>query len=197
MRDVAFLVTVDAEANGRKVVGKRDNQRQQIRSAVRGSQPDVLAKLVLDLCELNAENRAFVETRLALSRDRLESYKQRIDEALYPDAFSRKPIRIAEARRAVADYNKAAGDQDGLLELMIFYVERGTACTADYGDIDEQFYSSLESMYDRFLRALEKAGPKMKESYRPRAEAVVHRAQDIGWGFYDYLADRFAEAFPD
>jgi hypothetical protein len=54
----------------------------------------------------------------------------------------------------VTEYRKAAGDPDGMLELMIYYVECGTACTADYGDID-------------------------------------------GWGYYDYLADRFAEAFPD
>ena len=177
---------------------RRDQRkRKEIRSAVRESKPDVLTKLVIDLYELSAENRTFVETRLALTGDPLAPYKERIDEALYPDAFSRKPIRVAEARRAVAAYNKAAGDHDGLLELMIYYVERGTACTVDYGDIDEQFYSSLESMYDRFLNALETTGPEAKSSYRRRAQAVVDQARGIGWGFYDYLADRFAQAFPE
>lgn len=52
-------------------------------------------------------------------------------------------------------------------------------------------------MYDRFLKALEKAGPEKKEAYRSRAAAVVDQAQGIGWGFYDYPVDRFAEAYPD
>lgn len=178
-------------------MAKRKDERQQVKSAVRKSQREAIAKLVLDLYELSPENRAFVETRLGLRCDLLEPYKRRISEALYPDAFSRKPIRIAEARRAVTEYKKASGRQDGLLELMIYYVECGTACTADYGDIDEQFYLSLESMYDRFLNALDNAGPKTKDSYRSRAEAVVRQARGIGWGFYDYLADRFADAFPE
>lgn len=176
---------------------KRGNAKQRIKAAIRGSPPEVLAALVLDLYELSTDNRTFIETRLGSGGDPLQPYKERISEALYPDAVSGKPIRIAEARRAVTEYRKAAGDQDGLLELMIYYVECGTACTADYGDIDAPFYSSLESMYDRFLNALEKVDPATKESYRARAEAVVHQTRRIGWGFHDYLADRFGEAFPD
>lgn len=175
---------------------KVGTRKQQLKAAVRRSNPNALAKLVLDLSELSEENRTFVETRLAVSKDTLLPYKQRIQNALYPDAFSNQPIRIAEGRRAITEYRKAAGNSAGLLELMIHYVECGTACTADYGDIDEPFYASLESMYDRFLSALEKADPTTKESFRERAEGVVARAEGIGWGFYDYLADRFAEAYP-
>ena len=155
----------------------------------------MLATLVLDLCDVSEENRAFVDARLGVAKEPLTPYKQRIDEALYPDVFSNKPIRIAMARKAITEYNRAAGDLRGLLELMIYYVERGTAFTADYGDIDEGFYSSIESMYDRFLTALEKGDATTKESFRMRAKAVVDRARGIGWGFYDYLADRFSTAY--
>ncbi len=167
----------------------------ELKAAVRGAGVPTLTKLVLDLCDVSEENRTFVEARLGATADPLSPYKQRIDEALYPDVFSRKPIRIAAARKAITEYRRAAGDSGGLLELMIYYVERGTAFTADYGDIDEGFYSSIESMYDRFLTALEKGDAATKASFRRRAEAVVERAHGIGWGFHDYLADRFADAY--
>jgi hypothetical protein len=174
---------------------KVQKREQHVKAAVRSADPNMLAKLVLDLSELNDENLAFVEARLGLGEDSLLPYKQRIQDALYP-GFD-QPIRIAEARRAVTEYRKAAGDPSGLLELMIHYVECGTECTVNYGDIDEPFYNSLESMYDRFLTALDKAGPTVKESFRERAERVVGRAQGIGWGYYDFLADRFDRAFPE
>lgn len=176
-------------------MAKGKNRKQALRAAVRRSEPAVTAKLVLDLCELNNDNRVFVEARLAVS-DPLAEYKRRIDDALYPDIFSNKSLRVGAARKAVAEYKKATGNPSGVLELMIYYVECGTAFTAEYGDVDEQFYDSLESMYDRFLIALEKTSPATKAAFRERAEGVVRRTEGIGWGFYDYLADRFAEAYP-
>jgi len=166
-----------------------------LESRIQKASSEVLARLVLDLSNLDDENRAFVEARLEVTPDPLKPYKERIDSALYPDVYSRQPIRIAAARRAVTEYKKAADDLPGVLELMIYYVERGTAFTADFGDIDEGFYDSLESMYDRFLKTLDRTGGETKESFRLRAAGVVDRAKGIGWGYYDYLADRFAESF--
>jgi hypothetical protein len=176
-------------------LAKDKARNHDLKAAVRHADAAAIARLVLDLCELTDENRTFAEARLAVGRDRLAPYKQRIDDALYPDVVSGKSIRIAAARKAITEYRNATGDPDGVLELMIYYVERGTAFTADHGDIDEEFYGSLASMYDRFLTALDKSGPARKESFRERAQRVVERASGIGWGFYDYLGDRFAEAY--
>jgi hypothetical protein len=173
----------------------RRGRSQELRLAVRSLDATELARLVLDLCELREENQSFAEARLGVCQNSLTSYKRRIDEALCPHDFS-KPIRIAAARGAIAEFRKASGDARGLLELMIHYVERGTAFTAEYGDIDERFYASLESMFDRFLTALVTEDPETRASFRKRAEGVVLRAEGIGWGYHDYLADRCAEAFP-
>ena len=177
------------------MVTPKQPRKRGLETAIEAADAGVLARLVLDLSKLSDENRAFVEARLRTSPDPLQPYKKRIDNALYPDVFSRQPIRIGAARRAVTEYRKAVGDPAGLLELMIYYVERGTAFTAEFGDIDEAFYDSLESMYDRFLKTLDKVDAGTRESFRARAAGVVDRAKGIGWGYYDYLADRFAESF--
>ena len=174
---------------------QRRRKGSALESQIEMASAGVLARLVVDLCSLSDENKMFVEARLEVTPDPLKPYKERINEALYPDVMSRQPIRIGAARRAVTEYKKAAGDLLGVLELMMYYVERGTACTADFGDIDEAFYSSLESMYDRLLKMLDTADGETKESFRSRAAAVVDRAKGIGWGYYDYLAGRFAESY--
>lgn len=170
-----------------------------LEAAILEAKPDVVAKLVLDLCNLSDDNRFFVETRLAVTEEPLLPYKDRIYNALCPDVYSNKPIRIAAARKAIAEYKRAIGrtEGEGLLELMIYYVECGTALTAEFGDINEAFYSSMESMYDRFLKGLEKVDPVVKESYRDRVCALVNRAGRVGWGFHDYLVQRLAEAYED
>lgn len=173
--------------------------KKQARLKARLQQADqqTLVKLIQDLCTLSTDNRTFLETRLAVATDPLAPYKKRIEEALCPDVFSKKPTSISAARRAVTEYRRAAGDQHGLLELMLYYVECGTDCTAAYGDMWEEYYASLESMYDRFLKALKKTDEHTKESFRNRLRTVVDRAQVVGWDYYEYLVEGFAATYPD
>jgi len=81
----------------------------------------------------------------------------------------------------------------GKLELMIYYLEQGNQFTVDYGDIDEPFYSSLESMFNRVLLELEQQPENIQATYLPRLESIVESAQDIGWGYYDYISDILEE----
>ena len=72
---------------------------------------------------------------------------------------------------------------------MIHYLETGTELTLDLGDIDEPFYSSLESMFKRILKEIEKQPDKIQLQYLNRLTKVVHSAEDIGWGYYDVIAE--------
>ena len=64
---------------------------------------------------------------------------------------------------------------------------------AEYGDIDEQFYTSLESMLDRILNALGEQTSDIQDQYIPRLEQVVLRASNIGWGYHDYISDQWEQ----
>ena len=58
---------------------------------------------------LSWENQAFFHARFGIGRDPLEPYRETIEECMYPDVFSRKPVRTAKAKKAVSDYRKAPG----------------------------------------------------------------------------------------
>ena len=99
------------------MVTPKQPRKRGLDAAIEAADAGVLARLVLDLSKLSDENRAFVEARLRTSPDPLQPYKKRIDNALYPDVFSRQPIRIGAARRAVTEYRKAVGDLCGFRSI--------------------------------------------------------------------------------
>lgn len=80
---------------------------------------------------------------------------------------------------------------------MVFYIECGNQLTVDCGDIDEQFYSSLESMFDKVVQMLKTSNQDTIDMFIPRLKTIVNKANGIGWGYYDYISDVLEEAFPE
>ena len=108
-----------------------DNKWNNVRTGLASHGPVKLVGLVRDLYNLSQENRDFLNTRYLASADRLGPYKETIDESPYPDIYNNKPIRISIGKKAISQYAKATNDRVGTLELMVYFVERGTQFTAD------------------------------------------------------------------
>ena len=80
--------------------------------------------LVQDLYTASKDNQVFLHARLHLGEDMLKPYKETIDRWLWPDVFKTQNTSVAKAKKAVADFKKAAGTSKELAELMVFYCER-------------------------------------------------------------------------
>ena len=80
---------------------------------------------------------------------------------------------------------------------MVFYVERANQFTLDYGDMWEQFYLSVENMFERALKQLEEMEAAGIEicPLRERLASVVASTSGIGWGYHDTLSDLYYESF--
>jgi len=89
-------------------------------------------------------------------------------------------IRFSVGKKAISDYFKATKDRIGQLELMIYYVEIGNQFIIDFGDIDEPFYSSLESMFNRILSNIENQPTTIQKQYLPRIENIVYSVRNTG-----------------
>lgn len=156
-------------------------------------EPKELLALIKDLYSLNQQNKTFIQTKYSLI-DPIKPYKEIIGQCLSLDY--RKPINLSGARKAISQYRKAVGDPKGILELMVYYVECGTNLTCEYGDIDEKFYCSLESMFEKALQTLDESGQETIDEYLPRMENIVEKADDIGWGYYDTIIGLLYNYFP-
>lgn len=144
--------------------------------------------LIKGLYELSPENKRFVGAHLGQADgESLDAYKREIAECLNPSIDD--PIDLRRGRKAISSYKKAVPkDLEGLLDLMLVYVESGNSFTMDYGDIDEPFYDSLCSMMSSIQKLAPKVGIDAHAACAKRLK-VMDDMPDIGWGYSDWLAD--------
>jgi len=88
---------------------------------------------------------------------------------------------------AITEFKKISNDRTQIAELMVFYVENGVKYTDCYGDINQQFYLSMESMYERALEFITDNGLLAK--FNARCLKIVNDTSDMGWGFHDQLCE--------
>ena len=98
-------------------------------------------------------------------------------------------LKLGEARKSIRDYRKATGNLPGTAELLMTDVENGTRFTREYGDIDERFYSSLESAWQEVATLLRGEARDLYPQVRDRPAQVEQMADGIGWGYGDFVTD--------
>jgi hypothetical protein len=149
-----------------------------------------LIRLIIDSAKLNKENMEWLEIELQKPDELpelLKYYKMKISKALDSNDFT-------AAKKAISDFKKASPDRENLIDLMIYYVEKGTEITLDFGDMYADFYTKLENVYIDAVKLLNEWGDtKLIEKFRPRMETLVNKTEDMGWGYHDVLWDWYDE----
>jgi hypothetical protein len=131
---------------------------------------------------------------LGYSAEVVEKYKSIIKDEFFPTrGFGRAQLSVA--RKAVSDYKKVSASKFGVADIMLYYVEVGVQFTNTYGDIDETFYNSMESMYKRAVKYITQHG--MRGQFEERCRRIVTDTSDIGWGFHDGLSYIYEEHFKE
>ena len=171
----------------------------KIRKLLASCSENDLIKLIGELYNVSTSNKDFLEARFLQDEHTLLRYKANIKRHLAPDEpwKSSQPISLKQAKKILTDYNKATSNQIGLIDLMIHYVECGTDFVCQYGDMYEQYYISLESVFEQALTKMKKFKLDQVYDFVERLSQVVHRAQDTGWGYYDAISDKLTEHYPN
>jgi hypothetical protein len=74
---------------------------------------DELIGLLKDMYTASKDNQIFLNARFELSGDVLKPYKFTINRWLWPDMLKSQDVSIVKAKKAISDYKKAVGTQDG------------------------------------------------------------------------------------
>lgn len=169
------------------------NSWQKVKIILSNRNKPELIKLIADLYSLNTANKNFIYTKYSLINP-IGHYKEIIRQSLYPDIGRNMRLSLSKAKKAISEYRKASNDPNGVLELMVCYVEYGNQFTVDYGDVDEQFYYSIEAMFTKIIEILPQFNKTTVDLYLLRLENLVEKAKYTGWGYYDYLVDALSQA---
>src|SRR2546421_3654049 len=141
---------------------KREPKSQRTGTDVKAKLPAFDRTALLDLLHhlyaAHKDNQAFLHARFGLGENVLEPYKKTIDRWLWPDVFKKQDTSVSKAKQAISDCKKAVGEPDGLLELMVFYCERGAGFCSDVGNEDEGYFDALVRMFEQAIK-LTKALP--------------------------------------
>lgn len=170
----------------------------QIKARLSHLGKDDLLNIIKDLYQLNTDNKVFLVSRLIIDQPEIlaEPYKRAIRREFNPErGFPR--LNLQAARKTLTSFKKASADYRAILDMLVYYVEQGVACTRQYGDIDEPFYSSLESAFEEAISLVRSVGnADLAEVFRPRLERIIADTSGIGWGFHDYLSEVFRRDYP-
>ena len=165
---------------------------KEIKNKLRNLSQKSLIELIMDLYNKNKS----VQEQLDFYFDPNESellkiYKSKILEAFYPKRGDMFHLNIG--KKAITDFKKMKPSLESQIDLMLYYVECGVKLTNEYGDIDEKFYSSLESVYRDSLKFID--NNDLHKKFKERALRIVEDTIDIGWGFHDYLGDLYYQIY--
>lgn len=75
-------------------------------------------------------------------------------------------MRLSISRKAINDFKKLGPSKENIADLLLYYVEGGVELTNEFGDIDENFYTSIENAYETSLELMNKEEILSKFKYR-------------------------------
>ena len=152
-----------------------------------------IINVVLELYDARKEAQEYLDFFLNPNDEaKLEEYKQIIYNEFYPKRGEPK-MRFSVCRKAISDFKKLKPHPACIADLMLFYIEVGVRFTAEYGDMWEQYYTSLENNFARALEFIYKNG--YLTDFQSRIEQMLKESEICGWGFPDTLYDFYYEYY--
>ncbi len=122
----------------------------------------------------------------------VQKYKKILEKQFCPNKGFPE-LKYSIARKAISDFKKVSSDYLSVLDLQLTYVEYGVECTLEYGDIDQQFYSSLESMFEKTLKDMEEYG--VLKTFQTRCLNIHIQTEWMGWGFGGAIGSLYKDFF--
>lgn len=151
-----------------------------------------LVGLLKDLYGFSKDNQAFLHARFGVGEDTLKPYKETVSRWVYPNIPEQDDC-VSKAKKAISDYKKAIGRPEGTAELTVFYCEQCILSLDSCGLDDENYYYSLETVFEQALKAIGAIEPKKRYQFIGRLERVCHASHGFGWGVAECMGDLLSE----
>ena len=158
----------------------------ELKKLLNSMEKNELSALVCKLNKASKQAQSLVDVELcgeSVEEQLIANCKKKIHAAFFGSRLSLK-----NARTVISDFKKVSKSRESVAELMLFYVECGVEFTNMYGDINEAFYYSIESMFADFVRALN--GLDSESYYQRNADRIKKMCLStncIGWGFSEEM----------
>lgn len=169
----------------------KNMSKAKLRSLLLSLEKKQIISIVLELYSTSKEAKGYLDYFVEPNeQEKVKEYKAIIEKEFYPRGKKEPQIRFSVCRKAISDYKKLSPSAQSLADLMLFYMETACMFTYDFGDMWEQYYTSVEKNFDKTLAFI--ADHDLIEAFLPRIEQCLVWAEDCGWGFSDTLDDLYS-----
>lgn len=141
-----------------------------------------LLGVLQDLYAADEGNRAFLHARFGLGEDPLQPYKKTIDRWLWLDVLRGQQTSVSRAKGAIAKYEKALGDPEGVTELLVFYCERAAGFCEDADHRDAAYLDAIVRVFEGALKAAANLTGNVQSDLLSRLDCVRSIGRQLGNG---------------
>ncbi len=165
--------------------------KTKLRKKLEALPKENVINVVMALYDASREARMYLDFYTTPnSLEEGKRFKKIIRREFFPErGFSERPS-FATCRKAISDFKKMKPQPLYLADLMIYYIENGCEYTMTFGDMWEQYYTTLETNFEKAMKYIVEHG--LLADFKERVERMLN-ATDCGWGFSDTLRDIYAE----
>ncbi len=168
-----------------------------LRSQLKELEKNELIEIIGELIKFSPKNKQFIEIFLSGSEDiDLERIVREAKEKIHIYIYGKTPtsgnyLKLREAKKVISEHSKILKAYPlQIADLKLYYVEICNVFTAEFGDINEQFYDSVVNSFLNFCNFVIKH-EELYTEFRDRIEQLSDDFQGIGWGYTDAMSDLY------
>lgn len=162
--------------------------KRELRQFLSALTKEQVIDMMLELYGDRKEAKEYLDFRLSPNyATELEKCKDIIRNEFFPKRGCPKDPSFAKCRKVISDFRKLKPNPQDVADLMLYYIEQGCQFTVMFGDMWEQFYTTMETNFDKAVCFIVTNG--LLPSYDERIESLIQSVEDCGWGFFDSLTD--------
>lgn len=147
-----------------------------------------ITTIVLELYDARKEAKDYLEFYLDPDCDaELEKCKKIIRNEFFPTrGFSENPS-LAKCRKVISDFQKLKPAPTFVADLMLFYIEQGCEYTRTFGNMWEQFYTTMEGNFKKAVHFIFLNG--LLVNYYERIEKLIDNTSGTGLDFHEIYSE--------
>ncbi|MDO4692993.1 MAG: DUF6155 family protein [Porphyromonadaceae bacterium] len=166
--------------------------KAKLKSVLLGMEKKQIIEVMLELYNASKEAKGYLDFFAEPNeKEKIKEYKAIIEKEFYPGGKKEPQLRFSVCRKAISDFRKLKPSAESMADLMLFYIENACRFTHEYGDMWEQYYTSVEGNFARTLEFI--VEHDLLEQFHPRIKQCLSWVDGCGWGFSDTLGDTYGE----
>lgn len=166
---------------------------REIKQKISSKNKEELIQIINNLYKSSKQSEKYLDTVFGgLDESKLYwEYCEKIRLIFFPKRWL--GYNLSKARNVFNEYSKLPVSDESKWKLALCFAENWIRFTKEFGDIDEPFYNSIESIYEKWLSLLKKAD--CLKQHKQYAYDLMNSTCDFWWGFYDTLSDTYDEYY--